>query len=158
LVHNAARHEEQLDHADQNNDRNKMRRVGDILYDFHKTFVFEFVKQDGQDDGEREARDQAVEVQHYGIFDDREEHVAREEFQEVFEQRICPGTRGDARAQAEFLEGELNAVHRRVFEHAKINNRRGEEYVELPVPEDAAPEFLPGRHEYARRRIHNIAS
>ena len=124
-------------------DRGKeMRDVSDRLYRFLQDPVGHLVDQDGQDDRREESGEHRVKAQADRVAQKTRQLRRAEEVAEPFIPGIRPGARGDAELHIELLEGDQDTVHRTVLERERIDDRKHQKDVELPVIAQIHPDLL----------------
>lgn len=142
LIDNPVPGEKVEQHPDDDDNRNKVRQIGDRLHEPLEQLVPQLVQQQRQNDRGGEPEQQIVETDQQRIADQPPKIEAVEKVDEMFEPD--PRTVPDAGSGAEILKGDLQAVHGAVIENNVIGDNRQHHQVEQPV----APQIA----EQARHR------
>jgi hypothetical protein len=109
-----------------------MGSVGNHLGKFFIGFGITVVKHDREDDGNRKARQETVNIDGKGIPDNIKAAVKGKKFFEVIQ--ADPGTAQDPPGGYETLEGDLGAVHGEIVEDKNKGKGNEDEKVQFPVP------------------------
>ena len=119
------------DHARNDDHRNEVGQVGDRLHNLLEVNVLDLVQQQGEDQRQREADDQILEVQQQCVLERTPEVLILHELVEVLQ--AAPFIAEDAAAGAVAAERNDVAEHRDVAEHDVVHNGNEHHCVPLPV-------------------------
>ena len=109
-----------------------MRHIDGGLGEALEALVVQLVQHDSQDHRDREAEQQAQEVEQEGV---REHPPAVIQLEELFKVGPAdPGAAGDAESGFIVPESDLRAVHREIAENNEECQRGDQEHPQLPVP------------------------
>ena len=121
-----------------------MRRVKHRLHHPLELVEPQLVQRQRQNDGHREAPQQAVQAQQHGVLDHPPAVGGGEELLKPFQAH--PFAAGDAPAGLEIAEGDLDAVHGPVLINDGQHHRDQQHHIELPVfPQPLAEAFAVDR-------------
>jgi hypothetical protein len=110
---------------------NKVRHIGYGLEDLFITPVFDGIEAEGEDNGDRETRDDGVKGDTQGVPNHPRKHIGIEEFFKIGQTH--PGTAPDASKNGVFPEGNLNPQHGNIGKDDDIDGGEKQKKVELPI-------------------------
>ena len=119
------------DHARNDDHRDEVGQVGDRLHNLLEVNILDLVQQQGEDQRQREADDQILEVQQQCVLERTPEVLILHELVEVLQ--AAPFIAEDAAAGAVAAERNDVAEHRDVAEHDVVHNGNEHHCVPLPV-------------------------
>ena len=136
--------EEQVEHTSQHDRGDEVRNVNRRLREALEALRVQLVEHDGEQNRNGEGEQQSVEVQQQCVCKHASAVVHAEEIAEVFEQVklpfcTCPRTGGDAQADLEVFEGNLDTVHREVAKYNEESQCWNQQNPQLPVAVNCPP-------------------